>query len=172
MLIAAIWTSNDRFGGAEPNEQTQALLPQLSQMTDDSLREVDVDAMEFPYLLQAAAAFHEDRCWGRCFEQLAGQEFAGVCPACATDLFVAIGADGNFLSAEDYIRLPRAVRSPITKSQADSLPSDGAWLRKHAVECGREETATSIDYMFGGARCPACNADISVADAIRLGCCA
>lgn len=166
MLMGAIWASDDRFDGAAPSETVAQLVPSLGQMVEKCLGDADVDAQEFPYLLQAAASFSGDLFWGRHLDHLAGGEFPGVCPTCEGELFIAIGRYGYFASAEDYIRNTTAKCNPVVPAPA-SMPPDGRWLYAHAVEHRQEETAKGIAHIFGATQCPTCEATISVVDAIR-----
>ena len=167
MLMGAIWASDDRFDGAEPSERIERLLPTLRQMIDADLGDADVDAEEYPYLLQAAASFNGDLFWGRQLDHLASGEFPGICPKCKSELFIAVGRYGHFASADDYIRVATAKRNPIVPAQGASMPPDGRWLYEHATQHGQEETANGVAHLFGMTTCPTCDATISVVDAIR-----
>ncbi len=71
MLIGAILSSWDRRGGAVPDEAVLGLVPDLAECTEASLDDQGVDESEFPYLLQAAAAFRGEALWGRVLDHLA-----------------------------------------------------------------------------------------------------
>jgi hypothetical protein len=168
LLISAILASSDRFGDAKPDPATAELTPALRQMIDTSMGDADIDVGEFPYLLQAAAAFYGDTFWGSCLGLLADEEFPGRCPKCDGEIFLAIGQSGYFASAEDYTRNLSAHRVPIAPASEGSMPTSGAWLHKQAAQHAQAETANGVAHVFGTTSCPTCNAAISVAAAIEL----
>lgn len=168
MLIAAIWASDDRHDGAEPSDAVKQLAPTIQDMTENSLDDADLDTEDFPYLLQAAAAFR-DPYWGRHLDYLASGEFPGVCWTCESHLFMAIGRYGYFASADDYVRSPDAKRSPIASGPQRSMAPIGVWLHERCVQHGQEEMAKGIAHIYGTTTCPVCDASISVVDAIARG---
>lgn len=167
MLIGAILASTDRHGGAAPDDATLRLIPTFQQLIEAGLGDVDVDESEFPYLLQAAAAFRGEPIWGRVFDHLATEEFDGVCPECGSRFFIATGRDGYFVAAEDYARHAGAKRIQIAPRLPDAMPPIGVWLYEHATRHKKAETARGVAHLFGETTCPVCNAAISLAAAIE-----
>lgn len=149
ILIGAIFASVDRRGGAAPDEPVLALIPALGKVAESSLSDADVDEAEFPYLLQACAAFRGERLWGRILDHLATEEFIGVCSECNGALFLAMGSEGYFASADDYARGPTAKRIPILPASPDAMPEAGAWLHRQAVEHSKNVTASGVSHIFG-----------------------
>jgi hypothetical protein len=166
MLIAAIIASDCR-SDAEPDETTLELLPDLQQMIEVSMGDADIAPKEFPYLLQAAAALYGLSFWGRELEGLASGGFFGACPNCKAGCFFEIESVGCFAFAGDDIDSASAFRVPIAPASEAAMPPTGVWLYRKAIEHSQEETANGIAYIFGTTRCPTCEIDISVLEAIE-----
>lgn len=169
MLAGAIWASDDRCEGAAPGEAITQWIPRLMQMIESCMGDTNVGAVEFPYLLQAAASFHGDLFCGRQLGRLAEGEFPSACPGCDSQLFIAIGQYGYFTCMHDDFEDVNAKRTEIVPALSHAMPPIGAWLYEQATRCHQDVTAKGVTHIFGTTTCPTCNAVIAVLDAIARG---
>jgi hypothetical protein len=129
-----------------PDEAVLGLVPDLAECAEASLDDPGVDESEFPYLLQAAAAFRGEALWGRVLDHLATEEFDGICAHCNHALFLAMGSLGYFASCDDYVRNTNVKRVPIVPASPDALAPVGAWLYQQAIQRAKNTTALASQY--------------------------
>lgn len=126
----------------------------------------DVDDTEFIYLMQALAAARASPPWDRLLSGLIDEELEGKCEGCESNLLFALGSEGYFAAADDYVRKLDVRRWPITPAEAGRLPEKQAWLEQVPLAHGHAEVARKVCYLFGDTRCPVCDARVNVAAAI------
>lgn len=163
ILVGSILASKDVRGGRRLGSET---FRDLAQLTESCLSH-DIDDNEFVYLMQALAVARETPPWDLQLSRLVDEELEGQCDGCQRSLLFAIGSEGYFAAAEDYVRRPDVRRSPITPVEPGQLPAAHNWLEQVPLAYGRTEVAQKIRYVFGDTQCPACNARLNVALAIE-----
>jgi len=76
----------------------------LRSMASKTVSEKDLSRSDRVYLMSAALSLSGDDLWGPELVHLHDEEFTGVCPLCATELYLTIGESGYFVSKEDPVR--------------------------------------------------------------------
>lgn len=169
MLMGAIVASDDIVGMDErPVDIIEQIAPALQQLAEESLRLSENDTATFICLLEAAAAFNGDLFWGKYLNHLVDGEFPGRCPVCQHDLYIVIGADGFFVTAQDWVkpRDTKSRRAPIAPAERASLSGRSNWLHDTALQYHQPDVASWIRHIFGTTECPACDMGCDVAQAI------
>lgn len=165
-LAGAIACSTDRVGvDGDTLGHLSLTIQRLHSLGLESLPAVHRSAPGFVYLLQALLGLEGDAFWGARLDGLVDGELMGQCPHCASELYVVIGENGEFVTAEEWIDRPNVAREPIVPGR---LPLDppGEWIRQQAVAAGQSELAARIGLLFGGSRCPVCSASIRIPEAL------
>jgi hypothetical protein len=156
-------------------QENRSVVRRIQELCQESLAQRGVDKVDFIYLLQAARAFDRDEFWGQKLDQLAGGEFAGVCPHCGVDLYLVIGKYGYFVTAEDWVSpgkssgtvqaRPGVKLAPIEPVRG-ALPPSGQWMYDRCMAADQAELAECMRYIFGISSCTACGESIALQDAI------
>jgi len=166
MLAAHILASDDVEGsrdhyvaGLEP------LVESLHALALESVVSPGLERADFIYLAQCVLAFEGDRLWGQRLDELVSGAFSAACPNCRAALAVELGESGSFFAFDPW-RHPAAepYRSPIGPS--GELGEVGRRLTAWALAAEQPEVAAQIPYLFGRGRCPSCDAESPVAEAI------
>lgn len=168
LVLAGAIVASDDVVGERPDAVVEGVTGDLNRLIAETMTDSSFDDQTFIYLMQAAAAANGEMFWARNFDRLAGDEFPGQCPACASGLYFAIGKNGYFTTHQDYVANTNGPRAPIEPSIVSNLPADGVWLERLAATQGRDELAKRILYIFGASRCTACQVGLSVSEAIHL----
>lgn len=135
-------------------------------LTVETLKAQDLGRQKRIYLMEAALAFEGDVIWGQALDGLVSGEFQGKCRHCRTHLFVVIGADGYFVTAEEWIKKLPDKRSPIAPASPADLLEAGTWLYEQAITAGDLELADWICNVFGCTTCPNCGFHQNVPDIV------
>lgn len=166
-LAGAIVGADELVGSREAFiESVSWALPELYELTIETLPAVELTRTDRLYLLGAALAFRGCNKWEGRMDSLANGEFDGTCPNCGTDLYLVIGEYGFFATAREWIKNPEVHRVPITPASAESLPEVGAWLCGLAADSGETELSDWIRYLFGSTTCPGCNGELRISEVI------
>jgi hypothetical protein len=165
MLAASILSSNDVHSHASVASPDKGLVTHFRELCEESLACPQIRRDDFIYLLQSTCSFEGNHFWGRQLDQLVNGEFSGVCPYCATDLYIVIGKYGFFISAEEWVRRSKTRRAAIAPNEGE-MPMVGQRMVELAGAADQEEVESWIKHVFGTSECPACVRLLSVADAI------
>jgi hypothetical protein len=137
-------------------------ITELRTIALQTLPSPQLDQRDRMYLIQAILAFEGDRQWGRNFDRLHDAGFTGICPHCGTALDFAIGEDGMFCCADDYVRNPAAPRTPILPASPESLNATGQKLHALCNLSTDPDLPTFICHLFGTTTCPDCNTALEI----------
>jgi hypothetical protein len=162
-LAGAIVASIDVKGS--PTHVDPPTLTRLQELADESLTATVWSRGDFVHMLQAALACRGVRPWGRQLDHLADGEFPGTCPGCGDDLYIVIGDQNLFITAEDWVRHPRTARTPIEPREGE-LPGAGAWMLERALAARQPETAEALRALFGTGTCPRCRHTFAIASTL------
>ena len=167
-LAGAIFAGDDQASEfAEMRTKYQDQLTQLRALAAETLASPTLTQADFLYVQQAALAFEAIRPWATELDRLDGGEFEASCPACGTQLHVAIGDYGFFTSAEDYARKSDVKKEPLRPANPGSLKPLARRLYDTALNAGHTELASSICYLFGDGACVDCQQHFSVSERIE-----
>jgi hypothetical protein len=166
-IVSGKTVAGDREG---LRTEYQPIRTSLETLARETLRTPALSDTEFIYMAKAVLAFHGDVLWGDHLEGLDDGEFPGRCPTCGHDLYLVIGQDGFFTTAEEWVKRPETRRHPIEPADAaDALSGAAAWLHAEALQASRQALASSIRHLSGSTICPACGTRLSVEMAIKEG---
>ena len=179
VAFAACILATRHIPGACPDDllpSVKSVVPRFQRLCRETLAETGLSTHDFIYALQAMRSLEGDRFWGEELDHLASGEFPGVCPSCGVDLYLVIGEHGLFTTAEDWVARsgkpggievrPDIKCTPIEPREG-ALPETGQWLYEHAQAAQQHDVAGWIEYIFGTSKCPACDQQFQVLDAIR-----
>jgi hypothetical protein len=138
----------------------------LRLLAVDTLKSRDLSRSDRVYVMQSVLAMEGDRLWGRVLDNLNHGEFSGLCSACRTDLYLAVGEFGFFCTTEEWVGNPDARRTPILPGKAEELTPPGKWLCEVCVNSGDPALGEWICHLFGASTCPACGEPLDVASAV------
>ncbi|MDX8037399.1 hypothetical protein SK803_45005 [Lentzea sp. BCCO 10_0856] len=111
----------------------------------------------YPYLLECALAFEgvgywaDDLAWA-----VAGEEYCLPCPACRTELVIY----------DDTCTDETGASRPLVPADPARLTGIGRRLYDTATGHDRDHVAQAFLRLFGRATCPACEADLTIAEAV------
>ncbi|MFH8620514.1 hypothetical protein ACH4A8_01195 [Streptomyces vietnamensis] len=167
-LAGAIMAGAEQpHGAGDVRTQHSAEIATLLASANRHLRTA-TDRDEYIYLLESMLGFEgvvgwsEDLAWG-----LGNEEFQVSCPGCETDLFIVLGERGFFCTSEDYALSDDDIETrPLRPTSPPDLEGIGRRLHDIALTDGQHDVAHALTYVFGGATCPDCETDFSVADQI------
>ncbi|SMC29097.1 hypothetical protein SAMN02745857_03599 [Andreprevotia lacus DSM 23236] len=151
-------------GQAAALEALGGTVAQLQALAADTLASGLLNENDHVYMLEAALALRGDPLWGNTLGRLLEGEFSGICPACDTELYLAIGEYGCFATSEDWSNRPEVARTPILPADVATLDGTGQWL--YAQSRQHPQIANWLLHLFGHTSCPDCGADIAVPAAI------
>jgi hypothetical protein len=177
LIVASNWSITDR---AMPLALAGAIVAAPQTILDgyeetvEGLRNLALDTVKSPglfredriYVMQSVLAFQGDRLWGRLLDHLVDGEFAASCPACRKDLYLVVGKHGSFVTTDDWVREPSAVRTEIKSSEADTLTGTGKWLHTISVQSNDSALSDWVRYLFGTSKCPKCGEPFNLPEAI------
>ncbi|MFD2686338.1 hypothetical protein ACFS5L_16025 [Streptomyces phyllanthi] len=127
-------------------------------------------ASTFVYLLQSLLAFEGVPVWSEALEGLVNEEYQIACPACSSDLFIALGEYGYFTSAGDYVGKSggqdAAGRTDLLPAGSGELAGIAARMHQAALDTGFPDVATGVRHLFGKATCPDCATGFSVSNEV------
>jgi hypothetical protein len=167
-LAGAIFAGDDqRSEFADMRTRYQDQLTQLRILAAETLASPALAQADFLYVQQAALAFEDIRSWATELDRLNGGEFEASCPACGTQLHVAIGDYGFFTSEEDYAFNSDVKRERLRPANPASLKPLARRLYDAALSAGHTELASSICYLFGDGTCVNCQQHFSVSERIE-----
>jgi hypothetical protein len=167
-LAGAIFAGDDQASEfAEMRTRYQDQLTQLRKLAAETLASPALAQADFLYVQQAALAFEDIRPWATELDRLDGGEFEVSCPACGTQLHVAIGDYGFFTSEEDYAINSGVKREPLHPAIPASLRPLARRLYDAALRAGHTELASAICYLFGDGTCVNCQQHFSVSERIE-----
>jgi len=147
----------------EGHEQT---VEGLRALALDTVRSPELSREDRIYVMQSVLAFQGDRLWGRVLDHLVDGEFAALCPACRKDLYLVVGKHGSFVTLDDWVREPSAVRTEIKSLETGALTGQGKWLYAISVQSNDSELSHWVRCLFGTSKCPACGKPFDLPDAI------
>lgn len=158
-LAGSILASTD--GPANPNVMRATYAPAISR-----LRNVAVSALqlaesdtEFIYGLETLAAFEDLGVWQRTLAYLADGEAPLECGGCGTQLLLRFDDSPPSVTSGNTAEGKRDV--------VGAEPTEGtheARLSSLADIHGRATVAENLHYYFGVSTCPACGAELAIAD--------
>ncbi|MFG2991677.1 hypothetical protein ACGFZK_20690 [Streptomyces sp. NPDC048257] len=162
LMAGLIVSAADQEHGARYAGEISALLPVARRL----LGAATDHPPTFVHLLQCVLAFEGERVWsaGR-LEGLFEQEYEIECPACASELFIAFGDHGTFVSAGDYVRAD-PVKAALLPADPATLAPLPARLHRTASQAGHGQIALGLTYLFGRAACPDCGGDSPVSQQV------
>lgn len=166
LLLAAAIVASDDVVGESLASTLKPEIARLHRLALETISSAAVSNEAFVYLLEAAAALGGDRLWGTQLNRLADGEFNGTCPSCGEELYVAVGTRGFFVTTEEWKDEPRTKGTPIAPAVPSELTGTANWLHEIASTQGRNDVATSLTYLFGVVRCPGCNTQLGVSEAL------
>ncbi|MER5278836.1 hypothetical protein ABT025_24220 [Streptomyces sp. NPDC002809] len=166
-LAGAIMAGADQSHGAGNVRVRHASeVATLLSLANEHLRTA-AGRSEYVYLLEAVLSFEGVFGWSEDLAQgLANEEYEVSCPGygCAAVMFIVVGEHGFFSSVGDYAMSDDQVRTkPLRPAEPTGLTGIGRRLHDVALADGRQEVAKMLTYVFGGATCPDCEEDFSVA---------
>ncbi|MFE1285669.1 hypothetical protein [Streptomyces sp. NPDC058751] len=163
-LAGLIASATDEEHTALYAEELAVLLPVARRLLDSAASE---HAVAFVDLLQCVLAFEGERVWSTgLLEGLYQQEYEIECPECASELFVAFGDHGTFVSAGDYVT-STPPKAPLLAADPAGLAPLPARLHRTAARAGHEDIARALTYLFGRATCPDCGDVFPVAEQVE-----
>ena len=139
----------------------------------DSLRALGLESVvlpgrtptEFIYLAQSVLALEGDRLWGRSLEGLVDREFSAACPNCHARLSVGVAESRFFFALGNWRNAGTEPRTwPVRP--ASELAEVGRRLTAWALAAEQPEVAAQLPSLFGSGRCPSCDAELSVPEAL------
>lgn len=166
MLVGAIISSDDLVGvDTRPHALIDGASAEALLLTEQCMDAGEQDHISFIHLLAAACAFKGELFWARNLDCLIDGELPGHCPSCAHELHLVIGADGFFVTTEEWIgpNNSNPKRSSITPAEPASLCWPAAWLHQTAIRYNQPNVARSLCHLFGTAECPSCRQSFDVA---------
>jgi len=166
MLAAHILASDDAEGSrAQHMVGLEPVVDALHALALESVVSPGLERADFVYLAQSVLAFEGDPLWGQRLDELVSGAFSGACPNCRAALTVELGEAGSFFAFDPW-HDPAAepYRSPI--SPAGGLGEVGRRLTEWALAAEQPEVAAHIPYLFGRSRCPSCDTESPVPEAI------
>ncbi|MGE9695808.1 hypothetical protein [Streptomyces sp. NRRL F-5630] len=167
-LAGAILAGSDQpHGAGEVRAQHAAEVGALLAAVNEYLR-ASSDRNEYACLLESMLSFEGVVSWS---ENLAGglvnEEYEVPCPGCQANLFIVIGERGFFSTSGDYALSEDDVETvPLRPANPATLDGIGRRLHDIALTDGHQDVADAMTYVFGGATCPDCESDFSVADQV------
>ncbi|KQV14869.1 hypothetical protein ASE03_30280 [Kitasatospora sp. Root187] len=182
VLAGAIVAGADQTHGAGDVRAKYA--PEIADLlrVANEHRSTVSDRTGYGYLLQAILGFEGDPVWsGNLTWGLENKAYDVSCPGCEAYLSVEFGDDGYFSTRrEDNSRIAfnsdggfslsgdcplgdDAEKAPLQPARPGDLHGIGRRLHAAALADGQRETAATLTYVFGSARCTACSADFCVA---------
>jgi hypothetical protein len=166
-LAAAIIGSDDVSG--DRSAFAQGLDPVVEDLHRLTLADIANPAWsdsDFVDLLQSLMLLERNLPWGSCLDCLLGGEFPGLCTSCETDLYVAVGEYGFFVTAEEWVSRPQTPRNLICPASPSSLHGDEERLYLYAQRSGHARIASWFLHAFGESTCPACQERLSMVKVI------
>lgn len=166
-IVAAIDTREDRDRALREHGQSIA---QLGSLTRESLNSGAWERVERLYLLRAIRAFDADLVWGRHLAEISDGELEGRCPECSTELSIAIGRFGCFVTTEEW--LPKSLpstREAIRPAAEGREPAERELLTY--VPLDDPKLRIWLLHAFGTSTCPECRQSFTVATAIAAAQC-
>lgn len=168
-LAAAIVASSDRLGvDGDPLQDLASTVASLRELALETLATRAGSTVDFIYRLIAVRALEGDREWAQRLDLVAGGELPGVCPNCDAELYLVIGQDGCFVTAEEWVQGDGGRRESIVPERGP-LPAPGQWLLGQAVAAEQPEVAEAFVHLFGRSTCPACGDRFDILDAAARG---
>ena len=156
-IVAATGAPEHYLAGLEP------VIDSLHALALEAIVLPGRSPAEFVYLAESVFAFEGDRLWGRNLEGLIDGEFSAACPHCGARLIVG-AAESEFFFALDPSRSAEPRRSPVRPAVE---PGEiGRRLTEWALAAQQSEVASQVPYLFGAGRCPSCEAELSVPEAL------
>ena len=167
LCLAASIVSGRTVTGDQEGLRTeyQPIRESLETLAREALRTPALSDTEFIYMAQAVLAFRGDVLWGDHLDGLSNGEFQGRCLTCGHDLYLVIGEDGFFTTAEEWVKRPDTRRHAI--EPADALSDVADWLHAEALQGSRQALASWMRHLFGSTVCPVCGTRLSVEMAIK-----
>lgn len=166
-LAAAIVASDDVKGNrAKLMAELSETIRRLEDLTRETLEAAGLSRLDRIYLLEAKLAFSGDRVSGRLLHGLADDEFGGRCPHCGTDLYLVIGEEGLFATAEEWVNRPQCKRSPLSPCEPNDLSEVGTSLHQACLEAKDAELGLWVRHLFGSTICPSWASPLRVPEAI------
>lgn len=167
LMLAAHILAADDVEGSRAHHLTglESVIDSLRALALESVVQPSLERSDFVYLAQGVLAFEGDRLWGQRLDELVGRSFIARCPNCHASLTAEVAESASFFAFNPW-HDPAAepYRSPI--SPAGELGEVGRRLTEWARAAQQPEVVAQIPYLFGSGRCPSCEADIAVPEAI------
>jgi len=138
------------------------LLPTLLRLTEESIASGARDRRDAFHLLAAWVAFLDLP--GRSFQvrRLADEELEGECPDCQGYLLVAIGEQGYFTAADDYVTKENVPRRDIAPASVGELSELQARIFAMARGFNDPLVDRALLSLFGSSHCPTCSKPLEI----------
>jgi len=167
LMLAAHILASDDVEGSRDHYVTglEPIVESLHALALESVVSPGLHRDDFIYLAESVLAFEGDALWGRRLEELVSGVFSAACPNCRAALTVELGEGVSFFAFDPWHH-PDAepYRSPISPSP--ELGEVGRRLTEWALAAEQREVAAQIPYLFGRGRCPSCDIESPVPEAI------
>jgi hypothetical protein len=166
MLAAHILASDDVEGSRDRHlAGLEPIVDSLRALALESVVSPGLERADFIYLAQSVLAFEGDSLWGQRLEELVSDAFSAVCPDCRAALTVELGEAGSFFAFDPWHH-PDAEPYRSLISPSVELGEGARRLTEWALAAEQSEVAAQIPYLFGRARCPSCDTESPVPEAI------
>jgi hypothetical protein len=168
-LAGAIVASDDRLG-VDPNEVKafEPTIEALHRLALDTLAANDFPGEKLLELFWTIYDLERDSLWGYILDGLVvSGEILGQCTSCGVELYLVIGEEGFFNSADEWATQPNAKRIPILPAEPQSLSGRGEWLYQQALQREQTQAAFWICHLFGTTHCSRCTSSLHVFETIQ-----